>query len=352
MSTEKTALVDKLILLVLVLILVCLVLVLVQGQFNRSPVSSQPVQTVETEAPQSRQAPPSEISIAAPAPPARPRANATAKTNVVRLTSAPPPGFTAPATAPSIVSDIGLDTSAPSPGTETGPLAGVGTTTGSKNKGTAQIVGRVWISGTLPPEASLAITDPFCGRLQTNPVTSRHYVVTSDGRLADVFVYVKRGLEGRQFPVSTNTPVLDNIKCFFEPYVLGVQASQKFAIKNSDPTLHNMHAMARSNREFNIALANGVTTTRSFATPEVLVRIKCDLHPWMFAYLGVVAHPFFAVTDKDGVFVLPSNLPPGTYTVAAFHPKAGEQTREITIGDGEVQEVEFQYQVNSLSKAH
>src|SRR5262249_32821388 len=287
-----------------------------------------PVQTVEVEPS------PAPLTDAIPTlpPSARPRSNATAITNanvVRRAPVAPPPGLSVPSTDRLIVSDAELNDSAPNPGIETGPLAGVGTTTGSNSKGATQIFGRVWISGTLPPEISLTATDPVCGRLQNGPVTSRHYVVTPDGRLADVFVYIKRGLEGYQFPVSTNVPVLDNIKCLFEPYVLGVQVGQKFAIKNSDPTLHNAHATARSNREFNVALAaNGPPTTRSFATPEVLVRIKCNVHPWMFAYLGVVAHPFFAVTDKDGVFVLPPNLPSGTYTLAAYHPKAGEQTKE------------------------
>jgi hypothetical protein len=198
----------------------------------------------------------------------------------------------------------------------------------------------------------LGVTDPVCGRLQAGRVTTRHYVVTPDGRLADVLVYIKRGLEGYQFPPSTNAPILDNTNCLFEPYVIGVQVGQKFAVKNSDPTLHNVHAQARLNREFNIALATSSRAmTRTFTAPEVLVRIQCDLHPWMFAYVGVVAHPFFAVTDKDGVFVLPSNLPPGTYTLAAYHPKAGEQTKDITVSAGEVKTVEFQYQVNSLSKA-
>src|SRR5262249_31407713 len=159
-------------------------------------------------------------------------------------------------------------------------------------------------------------------------------------RLADVFVYIKRGLEGYPRVVSTNVPVLDNTKCVFEPYVMGVQVGQKFSLKNSDPTLHNVHAVARANRDFNLALVQAATMTRSFATPEILVRVKCDVHPWMFAYVGVVAHPFFTVTDSDGFFALPPHLPPGTYTVAAYHPKAGEQTREITVGDGEVKTVE------------
>jgi hypothetical protein len=234
-------------------------------------------------------------------------------------------------------------------------LAGVGTTTGTDKRGPAQILGQVWISGTLPPETSLGITDPVCGPLQRGAVTSRHYVVTPDGRLADVFVYIKRGLENYHFPVSTNVPVLDNRQCLFEPYVMGVQVGQEFALRNSDPTLHNFHAVTRVNREFNIALGPKQTTitrsnVRTFTRPEVLMRIECDVHPWMFAYLGVVAHPFFAVTDKDGAFVLPPNLPPGTYTLAAYHPKAGEQSKDITLGQGEVKTVEFQYQVNALTR--
>jgi hypothetical protein len=139
-------------------------------------------------------------------------------------------------------------------------------------------------------------------------------------------------------------PVLDQVNCFYEPYVMGVMVNQKFQIKNSDPLMHNVHATPKvpGNKEFNVGQpVQGMVTERTFASPEVLVRFKCDVHPWMFAYVGVLPHPYFAVTDKDGKFKLPSDLPAGKYTLVAYHLKAGEATQEITVADGDKKEVNF-----------
>ena len=166
--------------------------------------------------------------------------------------------------------------------------------------------------------------------------------MTEDGRLANVFVYVKEGLQSVKFPTPTNQPVLNNINCQFEPYVMGVQARQKFRIENSDPVLHNINASPKMNSGFNLALTRyQQSAERSFFTPEVLVRLKCDVHPWMFAYIGVLPHPFFAVTDDEGVFRFPPGLPPGRYLIAAVHLKAGESTQEITIGEHEAKVLRF-----------
>jgi hypothetical protein len=125
---------------------------------------------------------------------------------------------------------------------------------------------------------------------------------------------------------------------------MGVRTNQPFKIKNSDPLMHNVHATPKvpGNKEFNIGQpVQGMVTEKSFPNREVLVRFKCDVHPWMFAYVGVMDHQWFAVTDKDGKFKLPGGLPAGTYTLVAYHLKAGEATQQITVSDTDTKEVNF-----------
>jgi hypothetical protein len=186
-----------------------------------------------------------------------------------------------------------------------------------------------------PPPEKRVVLDAICGRLHPHPMTTRHYVVAEDGGLANVFVYVKSGVAPQKMP-QLEIPVLDNINCEFQPYVLGVRAAQPFSIRNSDPVLHNAHFLPRkaNNSEFNIGLpVRGTAVQRVLRNPEVFVQVKCDVHPWMFAYIGVVDHPWFAVTDANGNFALPDRLPRGRYTIAAVHVKAGEATQEVDLDE-------------------
>ena len=195
------------------------------------------------------------------------------------------------------------------------------------------ITGRVVLKGTPKPELTIAMAaDPKCGALHTAPVTTRHYVKSADGGLANVIVYVKTGLEKKDWPTPAEKPLLDQVGCEYTPYVMGVRAGQTISIKNSDPTLHNVHATPRvpANKEFNFAQpVQGMTTDKSFPAVEVPVRFKCDVHPWMFAYVGVFDHPFHAVTDKDGNFKI-SGLPNGKYTLEAYHVKTHGTNPGIT----------------------
>ena len=203
-----------------------------------------------------------------------------------------------------------------------------------------EISGKVKLNGTPPLEASMKMTDPICGKVRgSETVSSRHYVVGADQGLGNVFVYIKEGAAPK--PPSGQTPVLDQIKCEYSPYVMGVQTGQKFKILNSDPTLHNVHAMPKINKEFNVGQpVKGMVTERSFDKPEVFVRFKCDVHPWMFAYMGVLDHPYFAVTDKDGNFKI-TGVPAGKYVLEAIHLKAGSKTQDITLADDGSKTVEF-----------
>jgi plastocyanin len=183
------------------------------------------------------------------------------------------------------------------------------------------ITGRVLFKGTPPKEVGVNMaTDPKCGALHTEPVFTRFYV-TEDGGLGDVLVYIKDGLEKKDWPIPTEKVVLDQKGCEYVPYVLGVRAGQTVAIRNSDPTLHNVHATPKLNKEFNFAQpVQGMVTEKVFDKPEVPVRFKCDVHGWMFAYVGVFDHPFFAVTDSKGNFKI-SGVPNGKYTLVAYHRK-------------------------------
>jgi hypothetical protein len=203
----------------------------------------------------------------------------------------------------------------------------------------ADLTGKVTLKGTPPPEIPITM-DPACGKLRTDKVTTRHYVTSDDGGLANVFVYVKSGVD-KKFDPPADKPLLNQEGCMYEPYVLGVQTGQNFDIKNSDPLLHNVHATpspASGNKGFNLGQPlKGMATTKNFPNPEVPVRFKCDVHPWMFAYVAVVPHPYFAVTDEKGNFKI-SGLPAGKYVIEAFHEKThrtgGAITQEITV-DGD-----------------
>jgi hypothetical protein len=180
------------------------------------------------------------------------------------------------------------------------------------------ITGKVTLKGT--PKAEVPIDlGPQCGKF-AKPATTRHYVVGKEGGLANVFVYLK---DAKPAPVTMEPPVLDQIGCMYVPYVMGVGVGQKFKVKTSDPEMHNVHAIPKvpGNKEFNLAQPGGAPMIeKSFDVKEVAVRVKCDVHPWMFSYIGVFDSPYFAVTDADGNFKI-SGVPDGSYTIEAYHLK-------------------------------
>jgi plastocyanin len=167
--------------------------------------------------------------------------------------------------------------------------------------------------------------------------------VGAGGSLQNVFVYVKDGLGNLKFPVPTTPLVLDQKGCQYRPHVFGVQVGQPIEILNSDMTLHNIHAWAQTNQEFNLGQSlQGMKDTHVFTTQEVMVPFRCDVHKWMNSFVGVVAHPFFAVTGTDGTFEL-KGLPPGTYTIEAWQEKLGTKTATVTIGAKESKDVPFTF---------
>ena len=184
--------------------------------------------------------------------------------------------------------------------------------------------------------------DPVCAGLHPTPVDTNEIAV-KDGKLANVFVYVKSGLEGKTFPAPAEKKEVDQVGCQYTPRVQGLQTGQPIAIKNTDATLHNVHALTTANTEFNQAQPQGLPPfDKTFDKPEVMVHVKCDVHPWMTAWVGVLPHPYYAVSGEDGSYSI-DKLPPGKYTLEAWHEKLGTQTQEVTIAPNQAATVSFDF---------
>jgi plastocyanin len=236
---------------------------------------------------------------------------------------------------------------APAGGTSSAPAASSSGSGDSKvdPATAADIKGTVTVNGTVPANPQIKMNaDPVCARQVTTPQMMETYAVGSDGKsLGNVFVYVKDGLGNLTFDPPKEPARIDQKDCRYHPHVFGLQVGQPLEITNSDPTLHNIHAMAKNNREFNNGQPlQNMKTTHTFTAPEVMVPFKCDVHGWMNAYVGVLNHPYFAVTDTSGSFSLKS-LPPGTYTIEAWHEKLGTQTQTVTIGAKETKDISFTF---------
>jgi plastocyanin len=177
----------------------------------------------------------------------------------------------------------------------------------------------------------------------STPPTEETVVVNPNGTLANVFVYVKSGLPANAKYPAPSTPVeIDQDGCQYRPHVLGVMAGQTLAIKNSDGILHNIKAKAVKNRPFNISQPTNMTSSRKFTAPEVMVALECNVHGWMRAWLGVLPHPFHAVSGGDGSFTIKA-VPPGTYTIEAWHEKYGAQTASVTVAGTETKTADFTF---------
>lgn len=214
----------------------------------------------------------------------------------------------------------------PAPASATTPTAAGGT-----------ITGKIKFTGTAPRGRPIDMSEEAaCKSKYTTAPTDESVVAGAANALSNVFVYVSAGVPAGQTFTAPATPVvLDQDGCRYRPHVFGVMVGQAVEIRNSDPVLHNIKAVAKKNRPFNVSQPNaGMKMTRSFAQPEVMVNLECNVHGWMKAYAGVRPDPFFAVSGNDGSFSI-TGLPPGTYTIEAWHEKFGTQTATVTIAGTE-----------------
>jgi len=207
------------------------------------------------------------------------------------------------------------------------------------------VTGKVKFVGKAPANPAIDMSEePKCKAKYTTPPHEEIVTVNKNGTLANVFVYVKAGLPAdAKYPVPTTPVVIDQNGCMYHPRTFGIMVGQNLEIKNSDPLLHNIKAMGKKNRPFNISQpAAGMTTTRTFTTTEVPLPVECNVHGWMHAFIGVLPHPFFASTGTDGSFSI-TGLPAGTYTLEAWHQTYGTATATVTVTGSDTKTADFTF---------
>jgi len=207
--------------------------------------------------------------------------------------------------------------------------------------GSASISGRAILDGQPPPPEEISMDSDSACAARGGTLRREDVVTGAEGGLANVFVRVSSGLGARVFAPPASPVILNQRGCRYEPHVAGLQVGQALEIVNSDPTLHNIHSLPAANAPFNVAMpSEGMRIRKYFTAPEVMVRVKCDLHNWMEAWIGVTADPFHDVTSPSGAFMM-AGLPAGTYEVEAWHEVYGIQKMTVTLGDGERGSVDF-----------
>jgi len=208
---------------------------------------------------------------------------------------------------------------------------------------TGTIKGHVRLSGKLPGNPFIRMgMDPMCSKMNAGKRILQEYVVaTVDGSLANVFVRLQGNVP--QTPVSTQPVVIDQRGCIYTPRVVGVRVGQIVQIKNGDAFLHNVHGLSGKDNSFNVGQPTaGLVYQWKAKNEEVMLHLKCDIHNWMNAYIGVVTNPYFAVSDTTGTFQI-DKVPAGTYTLQAWHERFGPLTKAVTVKAGAVTTVEFTY---------
>jgi len=205
------------------------------------------------------------------------------------------------------------------------------------------ITGKVTLDGTPPTPSKIDMSqDANCSA--ASPDKNIDDVLVEGGKLANVLVYLKGGgIEKFSYPTPSDPVVLDQKGCRYHPRTLALQVNQKFEVTNSDATTHNVHPSPKSNPEWNQSQPQGSPPIeKTFARKEVMIPVKCNQHPWMKANLGVLDHPYFAVTGPDGSYTI-KNVPPGTYTIVFWHEKYLEQTAQVTVGAKESKTQDISY---------
>jgi len=206
----------------------------------------------------------------------------------------------------------------------------------------SSVDGTIVYAGARPAVKPIDMSDdPACVHAHHGRPYDESLMVGAKNGLGNVFLYIDSGLEGKRFEVPTTPVVMNQAGCWFEPRVVGIEVGQAMNVVNSDPVTHNIHPMAQVNREWNHSQGPGdPPIVRHFTQPEIMIPVKCNIHSWMRAYIGVVSNPYFAVSDAAGKFRIP-NLPPGTYTIAAWQEKLGTERQTVTVGPGGAVHLQF-----------
>ena len=211
----------------------------------------------------------------------------------------------------------------------------------------SSITGTITFNGTPPKLPALSMdADPACAKKHSTPAANEMLVLGSGNTMGNILVFVSKGVPaGKTFPAPSTPVTLDQNGCQYKPHVQGIMVGQSYRILNSDGVLHNIHSLPAVNPSFNKPMpATLKETTTKFDKPEPVFKIKCDVHPWMAAYIGVFTHPFYSVTSTDGKFTI-AGLDPGTYEITAWHERLGTQTASVTVGANDKKTQDFKFAV-------
>jgi plastocyanin len=209
----------------------------------------------------------------------------------------------------------------------------------------SSVSGTVTFTGKAPTLRPLTMdADPVCAKKHSGPVANEMLVLGNGNTMGNIMVWVSKGLPaGKTWPVPQTPVVLDQQGCQYKPHVMGIMVGQPYKILNSDALAHNVHTLPKVNKPFNRAMpATLKEATTKFDKEEPIFQVKCDVHPWMSAWIGVFTHPFFSVTSTDGKFTI-SGLDPGTYEITAWHERLGTQTASITVGANDKKTQDFKF---------
>ena len=206
------------------------------------------------------------------------------------------------------------------------------------------VTGTITYTGKVPTLKPIAMdADPVCKSKHSTPVPSEALVLGAGNTMGNVMVRVKGPVAGAVPPVPAQPAVIDQKGCQYHPHVLGLRVGQTLQLRNSDGLLHNVHALPKVNSPFNMAMpANRLTADTKFGKEEGMFLVKCDVHPWMNAYVGVFSNPYFAVSGADGKYKI-SGLPPGTYEIEAWHEKLGARTAKVTVAANKAGTADFSF---------
>jgi plastocyanin len=209
----------------------------------------------------------------------------------------------------------------------------------------SSITGTVTFDGKAPVLKPIAMdAEPVCAKKHSGAVPNEMLELGNGNTMGNILVWVSKGLpSGKTWPAPSTPVVIDQNGCLYKPHVMGIMVGQTYKILNSDGILHNIHTLPKVNASFNKGMPATVKeATTVFAKPEDVFHVKCDVHPWMSAYVGVFTHPFFSVTAADGKYTI-SGLDPGTYEITAWHERLGTKTATVTVGASDKKTQDFKF---------